>query len=45
MSLKTKGLTEHPFEQQLDNIHQEEIQYWEELLLKLLEIPKKGGSA
>lgn len=45
MSLKTKGLTEHLFKQQLDNIHQEEIQYWEELLMKLLERPKKGGSA
>lgn len=45
MRLKTKGLTEHPFKQQLDNIHQEEIQYWEELFIKLLERPKKNGSA
>lgn len=45
MSLKTKGLTENPFKQQLDNIHQEEMQYWKELLIKLLERPKKGGSA
>lgn len=45
MSLKTKGLTEHPFRQQLDNIHQEEIQYWEELFIRLLERPKKNGSA
>lgn len=45
MSLKTKGLTEHPFKQQLENIPPEEIQYWEELFIKLLERPKKNGSA
>lgn len=43
MSLKTKGLTEHPFKKQLDNIHQEEIQYWEELKTKEKWISKKYG--